>query len=92
MLRRMCTLRAIVAEIRTAFGRAVRFARMRRGMTQRDLAEASGVSRSTIGHIERGFVNPSLTIQDQIARALDLTPAQLLEAADQEREQAMERR
>ncbi len=84
----MCTLCATVAEIRTAFGRAVRFARMRAGLRQKDLAEASGVSRSTIGLIERGSQDPSLSIQDRLARALDLTPAQLLEAADQERERA----
>ncbi|HKA12982.1 MAG TPA: helix-turn-helix transcriptional regulator, partial [Candidatus Dormibacteraeota bacterium] len=77
---------AVSAEIRTAFGRAVRFARLRRGMRQLDLAEAADVNRRTISLIERGFQDPSLSIQERIARALGLTPAQLLEAADQERE------
>ena len=77
-----------VAEIRTAFGRAVRFARLRRGMRQLDLAQAAQVSRSTIGHIERGSVDPSLSIQERIARALEMTPAQLLEATAEERERA----
>jgi len=87
ILRSACTLHA-VAEIRTAFGRAVKFARHRRGWRQLDLAEAADVNRRTISLIERGVQDPSLSIQSRIARALDLTPAQLLEAADQERERA----
>jgi len=57
-------------------------------MRQLDLAEASGVSKSSISLIERGVQDPTLSMQTRLARALGLTPAQLLHEADQERERA----
>ncbi len=53
--------------------------RERRKMTQEELANASGVSRTTIANIERG-VETSTTIGTiaKLAEALGVTPAKLL--------------
>ena len=51
----------------------MRIARIQKGMTQQELADAINVTRQTIGLIEQGKFNPSLFLCLQICRALDKT-------------------
>ncbi len=51
------------------------------------LAKAAGVQRRYLSDIERGKVNPSIQIQDQIATALGIPLAELIAEAEREREQ-----
>lgn len=53
-----------------AFGLEVRQLRKARQMTLATLAQASGVSISHLSAIERGAVNPSLTMMSRVAAAL----------------------
>lgn len=46
--------------------------RAERGLSRRDLAEATGVHYQTIGYLERGSYNPSLTLVLTLARFFDL--------------------
>ena len=48
-------------------------ARAARDMTQKDLAEAIGISRQTITAIEQGEYNPSIKLCRAICRALGKT-------------------
>jgi len=48
-------------------------ARAAKDMTQKDLAEAVGVTRQTINAIELGEYNPSIKLCVSICRALDKT-------------------
>ncbi|MFC5602622.1 helix-turn-helix transcriptional regulator [Sporosarcina koreensis] len=48
----------------------VRELRARHEFTQSDLAKAVGVTRQTIGFIEKGEFSPSVTLALKIARAL----------------------
>ena len=50
-----------------------------RRLTLRDLAEQSGVAKSTIGAIESGRSIPRLDTVCMLARALDMTPGALFE-------------
>ncbi len=43
------------------------------GMSQTDLARAAGVTRQTIGLIETGEFNPSISLCIRICRALHVT-------------------
>src|SRR5689334_12798991 len=49
----------------------VRRAREERGMTQAALAEAAGISRQTLGAIESGRTDPSISVAASLARALE---------------------
>jgi XRE family transcriptional regulator, aerobic/anaerobic benzoate catabolism transcriptional regulator len=62
----------------TALGREVRLSRAKRGMTRRQLAEASRASERYLAQIESGAGNPSVTVLRAIAQALDLPAAALL--------------
>jgi putative transcriptional regulator len=47
--------------------------RVRRGLTQAQLAESIGVSRKTINTVENGIFVPSTVLALRLARALDTT-------------------
>ena len=50
--------------------RAVAHARAQAGLSQRQLAELTGIDQSDISKIERGVANPSLSTLERIASAL----------------------
>lgn len=51
----------------------VKFVRMKKGVTQEQLAKKVGVTRQTIGLIEKGDYNPTLSLCIAIAIELDQT-------------------
>ena len=59
-------------------GREVRRNRAKRGMTRRQLAQASETSERYLAQIESGAGNPSVSVLRAIAQALDLPAAALL--------------
>lgn len=58
----------------------VRELRLRSNMSQRELAEALGVSRQTINSIETGRYDPSLTLAITIARHFRLPVEEIFHA------------
>lgn len=64
-----------------AIGREVRRNRAKRGMTRRQLAQASETSERYLAQIESGAGNPSVSVLRAIAQALDLPCAALLPEA-----------
>jgi XRE family transcriptional regulator, aerobic/anaerobic benzoate catabolism transcriptional regulator len=66
--------RAFVA----AIGRLVRLSRAKRGMTRRQLAQASGASERYLAQIEGGEGNPSVIMLASIAQALNVPIIELL--------------
>ncbi len=63
-----------------SFGQRLSRVRDDAGLSQSALARAVGTSQSAISQIEAGERNPSFETIRQIARALDIPPAQLLGA------------
>ena len=61
-----------------AIGRQLRLQRAKRGMTRRQLAQASATSERYLAQIESGAGNPSASVMRAIAQALDLPAAALL--------------
>ena len=53
-------------------GEALRAARLRKGWSQRDLAEKSGMVQAHISRIEAGAVDPRVSTFLELARLLDL--------------------
>ena len=51
----------------------IKVARAQRDMTQKDLAQAVGVSRQTINAIEQGEYNPTIKLCRTICKALGKT-------------------
>jgi XRE family aerobic/anaerobic benzoate catabolism transcriptional regulator len=69
---------AAAAAFLAAIGREVRRARAKRGMTRRQLAQASETSERYLAQIESGAGNPSVSVLRAIALALELPIVALL--------------
>ena len=69
---------ASAAAFLTAIGQEVRRQRAKRGMTRRQLAQASDTSERYLAQIETGAGNPSASVIRAIAQAFDLPAAALL--------------
>jgi len=68
-------------DIRRQLGRNVRRLRRERGWSQEELAFEAGLHRTYISGVERGVRNPTVLIVHELAQALRVAPAALLEAA-----------
>lgn len=66
------------SEVLVNIGKAVRYARKLRSMSQEQLAFNAEVDRSYIGGVERGEHNLTIITLYRIADALDIAPAALL--------------
>jgi len=71
---------ALDPSARAILARNLRAARHAKGLSQDDLAHASGVARPDISDIERGDpgINPTLDRLEKLAAALDTVPGALL--------------
>ena len=70
------------AEMQAAFGRNVKAARQKAGLTQTDLAERSGISRVDISRIEGGQINVTLRTMRKLAAAFDVRVSEMLNQDD----------
>jgi len=59
----------------------VRSLREQKGMSQRQLAEASGVSKKTLANVEAGKVRPLPSTARKIGAALEVDPRSLARVA-----------
>lgn len=62
----------------SALGKAVRQGRDERGLTQEQLAQATGLQPTYISDIERGVRNPSWDVVVRLAAALGQKPSALI--------------
>jgi len=60
----------------------MKLARVAKNLSQEELAEEIGVTRQTIGLIEKGKYNPTLNLCIKLAKALDRTLDELFWEVD----------
>jgi transcriptional regulator with XRE-family HTH domain len=65
-----------------ALGKAIRKARLERGVSQEELADRSAIDRSYMSSIERGMQNPGIISVLRIAHALEMTATELMAEAE----------
>ena len=65
------TVRTIKSAANIMVGNAVAAARAKKGISQKELSEATGIDQSDLSKIERGVANPSVGTLNRIAEALD---------------------
>lgn len=67
------------SQVGQEFGRRVRVARERAGLTLERLAQRSGVSRAMLSKVERGDKSPTLGVAMRIANGLELSLSSLID-------------
>jgi transcriptional regulator with XRE-family HTH domain len=60
-------------------GDRLRNLRVRRALTQQELAERAGVGKNTVNRVERNEGEPHMSTLRKLAKALDVDPAELIE-------------
>ena len=65
-------------DISKQFGKKVKEIRLKKGLSQGDIARRLNLHRSYISGIERGVRNPSLKVVQKIAKALDVKISDIL--------------
>ncbi len=71
-----------MSDILAVLGGNVKHYRARLGWTQEDLARQAGINRSYLAGIESGRRNTSARTIEKLARALGVSPADLLASLD----------
>lgn len=64
------------------FGKKIKLIRFKRNISQENLSEISGISRSVMGKIERGEISTTLYSVEKIAKALDIDIQKLFDFSD----------
>jgi transcriptional regulator with XRE-family HTH domain len=64
------------------FGKAVKELRLKRVMSQQQLADACGLDISYVGQVERGQRNPTLGVIQGLAAVLGVKMSELLKKAN----------
>lgn len=68
----MCNMIINADNIDKKTGLNIRLERTKRGITQGELADLSGIARSTMGIVERGEQSPTIQTLIKIANALNI--------------------
>jgi transcriptional regulator with XRE-family HTH domain len=66
-----------------ALGRSVREWRVRRELSQEQLAKASSMHRNYVGAVERGEINLTMMVMLKLARGLALRPSAIVLLAEE---------
>jgi transcriptional regulator with XRE-family HTH domain len=66
-------------DIRARLGKTLRRLRLEKGWPQEAFAFESGIHRTYVSDLERAARNPTITIVEKIALALDVTGGELLD-------------
>jgi transcriptional regulator with XRE-family HTH domain len=67
-------------DVATRLGRNVRVLRESRGLTQAQMAKIASLPRATWANLESGAANPTLTVLDRVATAVQVTLEELIAA------------
>ncbi len=77
------TSRQSVKAMRTLLGLNLRLARVRRDMSQQELADKVGTTAAHISNIERGTSSPTVDMLTRLAEALGQPASKLLVSAEE---------
>ncbi len=66
--------------MQTRFGRKLRTVRLEKGLSQEKLAEIAGLHRTFVSMVERGKRNVTLATVEKLAKALEVSLADLMPA------------
>lgn len=67
-----------MAKISKKLGNNLKKIRLEKGMSQGDICRASGMDRGYISRVEGGQKNPTISNLEKIAKALKISPDELI--------------
>lgn len=65
-------------EIREVFARNLKYLRLKKGLSQEELAHLADIDRTYVSSLERSVYNASIDVVDRVAQVLGVEAADLL--------------
>lgn len=72
---------AFKSELNKKIGIKIKFERIKRELSQEELAELADLDRGTIGKIERNEISPTIVTVEKVANALGMTFLELVDVS-----------
>jgi transcriptional regulator with XRE-family HTH domain len=69
----------VKGDLKTIFGEVLKGLRLKKGLTQQQLADYASMDRAYISELERGLLMPSVETVFRIAAVLKVKPQQIIE-------------
>lgn len=66
-------------DIRERLAKNLRSLRLEKGLSQEAFADEAGLHRTYVSDLERGFRNPTITVVEKVASALNVSVGRLLD-------------
>ena len=66
-------------DVRARLARNLRKLRLSHGWSQEDFADRAGIHRTYVSDLERGARNPTISVVDKLAKALEVSCGELLD-------------
>lgn len=70
------------SELNTKICLRIKFERIKRNLSQEQLAELADLNRNTIGNIERGIASPTVDTLEKLAKAFDMSVLDLMDVTN----------
>ena len=69
------------SELNTKICLRIKIERIKRNLSQEQLAELAELNRNTIGNLERGIVSPTVETLEKLAKAFDMGVLDLMDVS-----------
>lgn len=71
-----------MSELNSKICLRIKFERIKRNLSQEQLAELSDLNRNTIGNIERGIASPTVDTLEKLANAFGMNVLELMDISN----------
>jgi transcriptional regulator with XRE-family HTH domain len=72
----------VKGDLKTIFGEILKELRLKKDLTQQQLADYAGMDRAYISELERGLLMPSVETVFKVAKVLKVKPQHIIELMD----------
>jgi transcriptional regulator with XRE-family HTH domain len=75
-------MNSVKSELNTKICLRIKFERIKRNLSQEQLAELAELNRNTIGNIERGIASPTVNTLEKLAKAFNMGVLELIDVSN----------
>ena len=72
----------VKSELNSKICLRIKFERIKRSLSQEQLAEIADLNRNTIGNIERGLASPTVDTLEKLAKAFNMNVLDLMDVSN----------
>jgi len=78
----MCIMNSSKSDLNNKICLKIKIERIKRNLSQEQLAEIADLNRNTIGNIERGLASPTIETLEKLANAFEMSVIELIDISN----------